>query len=91
MRPGRPISWIESLMRRAILVLFALVSFTAQAQAADSDGQPPGRRDLNEQGKQSQGGYTRLAPNRNRLHQDDLRDDGDAPGRQRSSHGVTGA
>jgi hypothetical protein len=78
-------------MRRAILVSFALTYLIGYAHAADIYGQPPSRRDLTEQGKQSQGGYSRPAPNRNRLHEDDLRDGGDAPGRQRSSHGVAGS
>ena len=78
-------------MRQSILVVFALISLSALTHAADIDAQTPRRRDLTEEHKQSQGGYSRPAPHRSRLHQEDLHDRGDAPGRQRSQRGAAGA
>src|SRR5215472_10123814 len=81
---------MKSSMRQWILVLFALVTFPPRARAADTDVQSPRRRDLTEQQKQSQGSYSRPAPHRSRLHREDLHDEGDATGRQRSHRTAAG-
>ena len=74
-----------SMLRTLITTLVVLFSLSGRIHAADVNGQPRNRRDLTEQGKQAQGGYSRPAPHRHRMHQEDMQHRGDAPGRQRST------
>jgi len=73
------------MLRKVTTTLVVLLALGGRVHAADVNGQAPNRRDLTEQGKQARGGYSRPAPHRHRMQQEDLQHHGDAPGRQRST------